>query len=118
MPDSVLVVATGLGLMAWVMTWAEVLERRREVMKELEDEEEVVVEAEPTGRKFERRFREEGSEWEPFEEVLALRVLACSFCDVPKAIADMENGQVFRTPFAEYRLAMEPGEGRKKEKVN
>lgn len=63
------------------------------------------IEGELAGRAFARRYlREVGAEWEPLEESLALRLLACSSIDVPAVIAAMEKGEPFRTPFAEYRL--------------
>jgi hypothetical protein len=64
-----------------------------------------VIEGEPAGREFARKYRGEiGAEWEVLEENLALRLLACSAFDVPAVIAAMKKGETFRTRFAEYRL--------------
>lgn len=72
-----------------------------------EEDEPKVIDAKPSGLKFERRFREEGAEWQPMEEAYALVVLRCSFYDVPKAIESMKAGESLRTRFAEYRLAQD-----------
>lgn len=105
MPDSVLLALVAALVLA--LAWsAERRERREgEMEKALEElDGPVIREAEPAGRKFERRFVEDGAEWEPIEEPLVLRVLACSFYDVPRVIEKMKKGEPIRTRFAEYRL--------------
>lgn len=99
-PDAVLIVVA-VGLWLWL---CGIWERRRAMAMRVEDELEVgVVEAPAAGRNFERRFTT-AAEWEPLEEEVALRVLACAFLDAPRVIEAMKEGEIKRTPFAEYRL--------------
>lgn len=91
-----------LVIVVYVIAWAWLEERRERRERRMEEELEV-REAAAAGRLIERRFAEAGAEWEPLEEEYALRVLACSFRDVPAALEVMKQHPV-RTPFAEYRL--------------
>ena len=105
-PDSLLITA----LVVLVLVWCGISERRKAAMDlgwEGEDEP-TVIDAKPSGLRFERRFNEEGAEWHAMEEEYALAVLRSSFFDVPKTIQSMKAGETFRTRFAEYRLAQEP----------
>ena len=110
MPDSVVLVLFYVALIACAARaeYRRVKEERME--KQLEEfEPPVVVEAAPAGRRFERRFNEEGATWEALEEEHALRILACSFGNVPALLEAMQTGEPVRTPFAEYRLVNEAG---------
>ena len=98
MPDSVWFLGIVVYVLAW--SWKKECEERRERRME---EELAVLEAAPAGRRIERRFVEDGSEWEGIEEEYALRVLACSYLNVPAVLEEMKKGPV-RTPFAQYRL--------------
>ncbi len=107
MPDSVVVFLFYVALIAWAARaeYRRAKERRMEKqLEEIEEAEPAVVEASPAGRKFERRFNEDGASWEALEEEHALRILACSFGNVPALLEAMQTGEPVRTPFAEYRL--------------
>lgn len=116
MSDSVVLTLFFLALVAWGLreeSWKRKERRMEQALEKLEaapvaqDEDPVVIEAAPTGRKFEQRGVEEGEaigEWMPLNEVVALRILACSFFDTPSVIRKMEAGETVRTRLFEYRL--------------
>ena len=110
MPDAVLISLFLAGVIAWGVVDERRMAKERRMERELaalaeeSGNELFVIEAAPTGRKFERRFNEEGASWEALEEEHALRVLACSFGNVPALLDGMQTGEPVRTPFAEYRL--------------
>lgn len=110
MPDSVVLLLFYVALIAWAARAEYRRVKESRMQKQLEEiEKPEVVEAAPAGRRFERRFAEEGATWEPLEEEHALRILACSFGNVPALLDAMQTGEPVRTSFAEYRLVNDAG---------
>lgn len=110
MPDSVVLTLFYVALIAWAARAEYRRAKERRMEKQLEvmfEEDPVVIEAAPAGRRFEQRGLDEDARdggWMPLDEVVALRILACSFFDTPRVIREMETGKTFRTRLFEYRL--------------